>query len=105
MTDQALAYVYRGTWVAECPTYCGNVQKVFRENSSLYRCVHCEQLASVKWPDSGFMEMMTAVLDRRPDPDNRNWYPEDHPVAVRFGIPHGQSVQDLLDENAEHGIN
>lgn len=104
MADQALAYVYCGAWVAECPTECGNVQAVSRDDASLYRCVYCQQLAPVTWPPEREMELMMAVMNRRPNPSNRNWYPEGHPVAIRFGIPHGQNVQDLMDENAEHGI-
>jgi hypothetical protein len=25
-------------------------------------------------------------------------------VAVRFGLPHGQSIKDLVDENEAHGV-
>ncbi len=104
MPDEALAYVYCGGWVAECPASCGNVQAVSRDEASVYRCVYCQQLSAISWPAEEAMEEMMAVMNRRPNPSNRNWYPQDHPVAVRFGVPHGQSIQDLLEENLEHGI-
>jgi hypothetical protein len=44
------------------------------------------------------------ILMLRPIPRNRNWYPQDHPVALKFNIPHGQSPADLLAENEEHGV-
>lgn len=104
MSDQALAYIYSGAWVAECPTECGNVQAVSRDTASLFHCVYCQQFSEISWPPEEDMVEMMAVMGRRPNPSNRNWYPEGHPVAVRFGIPHGQGLQDLLDENTEHGI-
>jgi hypothetical protein len=58
--------------------------------------------ADVTWPDN--RHEIIAVLVRRPLPDTRNWYPTDHPVAVRFGLPHGQTVRDLVDENEAHGV-
>jgi hypothetical protein len=45
-----------------------------------------------------------AVLELRPIPHTRNWYPAGHETAVRFGIPDGQTVGQLRDENAEHGV-
>jgi hypothetical protein len=50
------------------------------------------------------MAEITAVLALRPIPQTRNWYPRDHDIALRFRIPHGQSVDDLREENAEHGV-
>lgn len=104
MPDNALAYVYSGAWVAECPALCGNVQAMSRDDAGLYHCGYCQEISGISWPAEQQTVLMMEVLERRPNPSNRNWYPQDHPVAVRFGIPHGQSVQDLLDENAEHGI-
>jgi hypothetical protein len=104
MSGEALAYIYCGAWVAECPGKCGNVQTVSLETVAVYRCGYCQGLAPLRWPPEEMAGELMAVLNRRPNPDNRNWYPEGHDVAVRFGLPHGQSVQDLVDESAEHGV-
>lgn len=114
----ARAYVYAGEWVADCPRPgtagqqgCGNVEFLFRRSRmggprdvplDFYTCSHCGMQAAVSWPDN--THALLAVLSRRPVPGTRNWYPADHPVAVRFGLPHGQSVADLEAEAAEHGV-
>ncbi|MFH8805244.1 hypothetical protein ACH4F6_37840 [Streptomyces sp. NPDC017936] len=111
-TVVARAYVYSGEWVADCPApHCANVEHVCRPSRArgprdipvdVYVCSHCGTQAPVAWPDDRFG--ILAVLSRRPVPGTRNWYPADHPVALRFGIPHGQSVRELEDENEEHGV-
>jgi hypothetical protein len=113
-TPVARAYVYAGDWVADCPRpggQCGNVEFLYRPSRiggprdvpvDFYACSHCGMQAPVAWPDDP--HAILAVLSRRPVPDTRNWYPADHPVAIRFGLPHGQSVRDLEDESAEHGV-
>lgn len=112
----ARAYVYAGDWVADCPRppdqgKCGNVEFLYApsrmngprdQKKPFFHCSYCGQQAEIDWPDSEHEILM--VLSLRPIPDTRNWYPADHPVAVNFRIPHGQSIRDLLDENAEHGV-
>lgn len=108
----ARAYVYSGEWVADCPRPgCANVEFLYRPSRrggprdlvlGFYQCSYCGMQADITWPDN--QHSILGVLARRPLPDTRNWYPADHPVAVRFGLPHGQSVRDLEDENEEHGV-
>lgn len=112
---KAQAYVYAGDWVSDCPREgCGNVEHLFDrinpKNSTSPRsvrrtsffCSYCRMIAEIEWsPDEA--EIMD-VLSLRPVPHNRNWYPADHETAVRFRVEHGQSVQDLRNENAEHGV-
>jgi hypothetical protein len=108
----ARAYVYSGEWVADCPRDgCANAEFLHRASrrggprdvvQGFFRCSFCGTQASISWP--GNQHAILAVLGRRPIPSTRNWYPSDHPVAVRFGLPHGQSVRDLEDENEEHGV-
>lgn len=114
LTDQARAYVYSGDWVADCPRQCGGTEylhdrqrpgdpdcpRTVRKGSFL--CSYCKLLSDIEWPTD--MDGIMNVLQRRPVPHNRNWYPGDHTIAIRAGIPHGQSVRDLEDENAEHGV-
>ena len=110
----ARAYVYAGDWVADCPRpggVCGNVEFLHRPSRmggprdvpvDFFLCSHCGMQAPVSWPDN--QHAILAALMRRPVPGTRNWYPTDHPVAVRFGLPHGQSVGDLEAESEAHGV-
>jgi len=110
----ARAYIYTGEWVADCPRPgCGNVEflwQALRPNGpriqpkAFYACSYCGYQAGIDWPDAGFMAKAMDVLMQRPVPANRNWYPADHPVAINFRLPHGQSIRDLMAENEEHGV-
>lgn len=115
---RARAYVYAGDWVADCPRGCGNVEHLYLRASPRdagaprvvrvpsYRCSYCRfgdaETVPVEWPPD-VAEIM-AVLMLRPIPHTRNWYPHGHETAVRCRVPHGQSVDDLRAENAEHGV-
>ncbi len=115
----ARAYVYSGEWVADCPRPgqvagrpgCSNVEFLHtpsRMNGPrdmerpFFLCSHCGMQAKIVWPRR--REEIMMALSVRPVPDNRNWYPKDHPVALRFNIPHGQTIQDLLEENEAHNV-
>jgi hypothetical protein len=108
----ARAYVYSGEWVADCPRPgCANVEFLYRParrggprdtEVGFYLCSHCGMQSDIAWPDD--RHAILAALSCRPLPGTRNWYPADHPVAVRFGLPHGQSVRDLDEESAAHGV-
>ena len=115
----ARAYVYNGDWVADCPRPkdpvtgkgCGNVEFLYRPSRmngprdtqlGLYLCSFCGQQAPVDWPANQH-EILTVLLVR-PMPNTRNWYPRDHPVAINFRLPHGQSIKELIEENEAHGV-
>lgn len=115
ITDKARAYVYAGNWVAECTrTECGGVEYLYalmtpRDPTSprtvekpVFHCTNCDMTAAIDWP-SNRMEIL-AELMRRPVPETRNWYPANHDVAVRAHLPHGQSVAELREESAAHGV-
>lgn len=112
ITNVARAYVYNGMWVADCPNGCGGVEQLYEAKRkggprvvrrTLFHCSYCHHATSrIDWPADE--AEIWAVLELRPIPHNRNWYPKDHPTAVRFGIEHGQSVRDLQDENETHGV-
>jgi hypothetical protein len=116
MTEPApvRAYVYGGDWVADCGRDgCSNVEHLFtpaRMNGPrilqrpFYACSYCGFQADISWPDTGFMAEIGEILGKRPIPDTRNWYPQDHATAIRFRIPHGQSAADLRAENEAHGV-
>ena len=99
----ARAYVLRGMWVADCTRPdCNNTEMLGLFSPLPLYCSYCKHIDTVDWPNDG--QVIQDVLDRRPIPHTRNWYPKDHDLAVRAGIPHGQTVDDLLAENAEHGV-
>lgn len=112
---RARAYVYEGNWVVDCPRGCNNTEFVFDLRNPLdprsprdvpkggFHCSYCRLVApAVELPRDA--DEIMRVLAVRPIPNNRNWYPEDHPVALRFNVAHGQTVAQLREENAEHGV-
>lgn len=105
--DWVRAYVYAGDWVGDCPRSCGNVELLVDprtgKDRTIYRCSYCHLVVEkIDWP-SNRGDIMS-VLNLRPVPHNRNWYPLDHETALKFRLPHGQSVEDLKEENREHGV-
>lgn len=115
---KARAYVYSGDWVADCPRGCGNVEHCYarlnpRDANSPravqapgFYCSYCKlgdaETVPIEWPPE--MADIMAVLALRPVPHTRNWYPKGHDTALKFNIPHGQSIAELRAENAEHGV-
>lgn len=114
------AYLYSGEWVADCPRPdCSGAEFLFDATfpmlpagpgnprnirKGVFACTNCQQLASIAWPAESFMDQARELLALRPVPSTRNWYPADHPGALRFRIPHGQSLEELREENRAHGI-
>jgi hypothetical protein len=117
---RALAYVYSGDWVADCTRPgCGGAEFLYAlihptrppgpgnprsVRKAAFHCSSCAQLAEIEWPDEALMQEIQEILAQRPIPHTRNWYPADHPGAVKFRIEHGQSAADLREENAAHGV-
>lgn len=60
----------------------------------------CQMLAPVDWPTNA--DEIWEELGRRPVPVTRNWYPEEHPIALNAGIPHGQTIAQLVEETIEN---
>lgn len=104
MTEKSVqAYMNHGRWVAECVRpYCGNAMKL----QPLQRQFHCGGnggcglIATVAWPAD--VEGITQALEKRPVPATRNWMPSGHQLAVRSGIPHGQSARELEEETLHY---
>jgi hypothetical protein len=111
---RARAYVYAGDWVADCPRGCGSVEHLYARANPRnpasprvvqqpeFHCSYCGMAAPIDWPAE--LAAITTVLMLRPVPHTRNWYPKDHDTAVRFRVPHGQTVDELRAENREHGV-
>jgi len=118
ISERAIAFVLYGDWVAECPMpYCENVEPLFDRVNPLvptsprlvprqqFICTNCKLQVEIEWPEPDLISGVMSVLNRRPVPQTRNWFPAELPHAIRLGIKeHGQSVDDLLSENAEHGV-
>ena len=99
--NTARAYVYAGNWVSDCPQKCGNVELLVIE-APKFVCSYCYVIGDVEWPTH--MNEITTVLERRPVPHTRNWYPKGHETAIKFRLADGQSIDDLMDENLAHGV-
>lgn len=95
----ALAYINWGRWVAECPAGCG-FALVLSPGQSTLHCRECNSLTRVSWPFDA--DALMAALEVRPDKRNRNWFPVNHDLALRFNLPHGQSVAELHEETEAH---
>jgi hypothetical protein len=100
MTVTARAYANQGRWVADCPRpHCGSAVRLVPWQPSVH-CIECHAEAPCEWPEDA--EDIAAVLAARGNPHWMNWFPADHPLALKSGCPHGQSVADLLAEDGEH---
>ena len=114
------AYVYRGRWVGKCPVDgCENVEYLTVEPlyANLYSVEsrwdrkdyficsdrQCGTLTrSIVFPQDA--DEIEDVLNLRPVPLNRNWYPAGHITAVQHGVEDGQTVAELIQENIDHGV-
>lgn len=114
------AYFYRGRWVGKCPVQgCEDVQfltvePLFANRYSkesrwdrvdYFVCsnIHCGTVTnSINFPPDA--DEIEDILNLRPVALNRNWYPAGHMTAVQHGIEDGQTVAELIAENAAHGI-
>ena len=98
---RAVAFMSWGRWVANCPAGCGNAEHygpdpetghiggLSRASFTCGSAGHgCGLTCAAVWPDN--IVDIEAMLAGRPM-RNRNWTP-------------GETPQDLLAENLEHGI-
>lgn len=77
-----------GRWIADCPR-CPSAEAMLSRHQPLFVCADCGLRAEIEWPP------MTLDIERlllmRPNVTNQNWEP-------------GETLIDLMVENAEHGI-
>jgi hypothetical protein len=92
---RALAYYNHGRWVADCP-HEGCFSALAVEGGGSATCAvppsGCGRRYEVEWP--GNAAAIERALAVRPE-ENRNWFPEGHPLATEVGWPTGQSVEEL----------
>lgn len=98
ITARARAYVNHGRWIADCPVDCGGAL-ILDKGQTQFPCPECLTITAIEWPKDP--QGIWDALSKRMSPKTRNWYPEDHNVAVRACIPHGQTVDDLERETKE----
>jgi hypothetical protein len=94
-----------GRWIADCPR-CGSALAVGRGEHRLGALLHdetgaavawlegcwdCGARTEVLWPDEDFVAAVERLLMLRPDPNTRSWEP-------------GETLHDLMRDNADHGI-
>lgn len=96
------AYVNHGRWIADCSYPDCNSAEALKPRQTQFHCSNCHYIASVEWPL--FPDDITAALRVRPVPQTRNWAPAGHRQALVTGFPEGQTVNDLEEENAMHGL-
>lgn len=80
-----------GRWVARCPRpWCANAMQL-DAGQRMFSCLGfggCGYRTDIIWPPDPLM--IEAILEMRPVPRTRNWLP-------------GESLEDLIAENAAHG--
>lgn len=102
---EAMAYVNWGRVIVDCPGCPAGLQNAYLVDSWSPRNRTCDD------PNEGCGAAFTIVmpdnigeimqeLSRRPNMENRNWFPEGHPMAVHLNEPMGQTVADLAAEFA-----
>lgn len=111
MMNEARAYIYHGEWVADCPRdSCGNTEFLSLPQSKqgprtirkqVFYCSYCKLNAPIEWAPNEHKLMQVLLL--RPVPHTRNWYPKNHPVAIKYGLPDGQTEQELIQEAIDYG--
>lgn len=96
---QARAYVNHGRWIAECPNQCGSARKL-EPNEVSFMCSECHVICGIEWP--GDADEIWEALQERQFPRTKNWFPSGHDLALRAGLPHGQTPADLRQEQKDH---
>jgi hypothetical protein len=101
LKNHARAYYNFGRWIADCPIRCGNALAL-QDSQTGFFCQPpggCGHIGEVEWPNDP--QGIVDAMDGRA-PKNKNWFPEDHELALRSGCEHGQTVADLLRETKEN---
>ena len=83
------ARAYCGMWIADC-LRCKNAERLDRFQSGVM-CSYCNIGIEIIWPAEDFVHSIERLLLMRPIPYTQNWNP-------------GETLHDLLAENAEHGV-
>jgi hypothetical protein len=83
------AYVNWGRWVADC-VRCPSAEQL-NLMQPVFLCTECRTAAEIEWPSEEMAHGIQRLLLMRPNTTKQNWLP-------------GETIIDLMRENAEHGI-
>lgn len=100
------ARLYAGDWIADCGRDgCNGAELLINsktgERLAFFSCSECGFTGDIIWADKE-AEIME-VMKFRPIRHTRNWFPKNHPLALKARCPHGQGIAELIFENYEHG--
>jgi hypothetical protein len=108
---KSLAYLNHNRWVCDCPeSGCTDARLVYevdpRTGVPTGRRLSEDVCAKghpfeIVMPPPGFEARVTAAVADRVDDADKSWYPQGHTRAALAGLPTGQSVDDLIEENTE----
>lgn len=123
---RSAAFLYGGRWVADCglvtcqgaelaqgALFSGQAEPDATPWSDAppgmmiqltrIRCVACTSMTVLEWPDADTFNEINRLMAFR-QPVNRNWAPAWTRQGVLSGLPTGQSVEELAEENRQHGL-
>ena len=83
------ARAYCGMWIVDCER-CRNAEQLNRFQPAVM-CTYCGVHIEIVWPPDDMVMSIERLLLMRPIPYTQNWMP-------------GETVADLMKENAEHGV-
>lgn len=96
---KGLVYINHGRDICDCPYEgCTSALLVEPGDTSAVCAAPpsgCGRRYQIEWPP-GLQELHEALANR-PE-QNRNWFPEGHPLATAVGWPTGQTPDDLREE-------
>lgn len=91
---RTFATVNHNRWIVKCP-HCSTGAMLASKREKIFWCVNCEMQGNNGYPMQVIfpkdIAMIEQVLCERPDPSTRNW------------LIH-ETVNDLMRENAQHGV-
>ncbi len=103
--SKALAYYNHGRWISDCPADgCTDAREVYSPQTGIRQsedvCAAGHHFR-IEMPPPDVEAQIVAAVAQRPNAADRSWYPAGHRRATLQGFPTGQSVAELLAENAE----
>lgn len=99
----AAAYYNWGRWIVDCPEPgCTDARAVYHPTTGARQthdvCANGHPI-QIDMPPPPVEAQIGAVLSERAVEADRSWYPTGHRRAVLSGLPTGQSVKELAEEN------
>ena len=98
----AQIYINHGRIILDCPVPCGNAY--FYEEGATHRTCDatidgCQTVFELDVHEDIYE--IFEDLERRPVKGTRNWFPLNHPLAIRGRLKHGMSLAEVVQETDE----